>query len=137
MIKIHELKQGNFVIAVFEDQERRGAVAETAPDDKKVRVITENGNQDFWYDVDKVFPIALSDAEMGRYGFEREVLADGAIKYKRDAFRLVTPSENDFSEVEMWYREDIRKYPNVHFVHQLQNQFHQMTKIFLSDEVGV
>ncbi|UAY54103.1 hypothetical protein [Arachidicoccus terrestris] len=133
MIKIQELKQGDFVIAVFEDVERRGTVAEVAADDKMARVITENGKQDFWYDMDHVFPIALSDAEMGRFGFDREILPDGAIKYKKNAFRLVIPRENDFSEVEIWYREDIRKNPNVHAVHQLQNHFHQMTKIYLEE----
>lgn len=133
MIKIQELKQGDFVIAVFEDVERRGTVAEVATDDKMARVITENGKQDFWYDMDHVFPIALSDAEMGRFGFDREILPDGAIKYKKNAFRLVIPRENDFSEVEIWYREDIRKNPNVHAVHQLQNHFHQMTKIYLEE----
>lgn len=133
MIKIQELKQGDFVIAVFEDVERRGTVAEVAVDDKMARVITENGKQDFWYDVDHLFPIGLSDAEMGRFGFDREILPDGAIKYKKNAFRMVIPRENDFSEVEIWYREDIRKNPNVHAVHQLQNQFHQMTKIYLEE----
>ena len=133
MIKIQELKQGNFVIAVFEDIERRGRVQEVAIDDKMVRVITEQGNQDFWYDVENVYAIPLSDAEMGRFGFGRELLPDGAIKYKKDAFRLVIPKENDFSEVELWYREDIRKNPNVHTVHQLQNQFYQMTKIYLEE----
>ena len=133
MIKIQELKQGNFVIAVFEDQERRGRVQELAIDDKMVRVITEKGNQDFWYDVENVFAIPLSDAEMGRFGFIKELLPDGAIKYKKDAFRFVIPKENDFSEVELWYREDIRKNPNVHSVHQLQNHFYQMTKIYLEE----
>jgi len=136
MIKIQELKQGDFVIAVYEEMERRGVVAETAPDEKKARVITENGKQDFWYDVENVFGIALSDAEMGRFGFDRELLPDGAVKYKKNAFRLVIPRENDFSEVEMWYREDIRKNPNVHYVHQLQNHFHQMTKIYLEEVVN-
>jgi hypothetical protein len=136
MIKIQELKQGDFVIAVFEEMERRGVVAETAPDEKKVRVITENGKQDFWYDVANVFGIALSDAEMGRFGFDRELLPDGAVKYKKNAFRFVIPRENDFSEVEIWYREDIRKNPNVHYVHQLQNHFHQMTKIYLEEVIN-
>lgn len=131
MINIHEVKQDNFVIAVFEEIERRGVVAEIAVDDKMIRVITEKGNQDYWYEEFNVYPIQLSDAELGRFGFEKELLEDGAVKYKKNAFRLVIPREEDFSSVEMWYREDIRKFPNVHFVHQLQNAFHDMTKIYL------
>lgn len=136
MINIHELRQNNFVIAVFEEIERRGIVAEIAVDDKMVRVITEHGNQDFWYDEHQVFPIALTDGEMRRFGFEKEKLDDGAVKYKKDAFRLVAPKEDDFSFVEVWYREDIRKNPNVHALHQLQNQFHQMTKVYLEEELS-
>lgn len=134
MINIHEMKQNNFVIAVFEEIERRGTVAEVAVDDKMIRVITEKGNQDYWYEEGNVYPIQLSDAELGRFGFEKELLDDGAIKYKKNAFRLVIPQSEDFTNVEMWYREDIRKFPNVHYVHQLQNAFHNMTKIYLEVE---
>ncbi|AYD48599.1 MAG TPA: hypothetical protein VFQ86_11190 [Arachidicoccus soli] len=131
MINIHELKLDNFVIAEYEDQERRGFVSDITLEDKMIRVTTDENKQDFWYDPENVYPIKLSDAEMGKFNFEKELLSDGAVKYKKDAFRLVIAKPEDFSYVEMWYREDIRKNPNVHFVHQLQNQFHDMTKIFL------
>lgn len=131
MINIHELKLNNFVIAEFEDQERRGFVSDITLEDKMIRVTTDENKQDFWYDPEDVYPIKLSDAEMGKFHFEKELLNDGAVKYKKDAFRLVIPKADDFSYVEMWYREDIRKNPNVHFVHQLQNQYLEMTKIFL------
>ncbi|MGF7231098.1 hypothetical protein [Arachidicoccus sp.] len=131
MINIHELKLNNFVIAEFEDQERRGFVSDITLEDKMIRVTTDENKQDVWYDPENVYPIKLSDAEMGKFDFEKEILSDGAVKYKKGAFRLVIPKADDFSYVEMWYREDIRKNPNVHFVHQLQNHYHDMTKIFL------
>lgn len=131
MINIQELKQNNYVIAEYEGQKRRGHVSGIAPEDHSVQVITDNGNQEFWYDVHDLYPIELTDAEMGQLGFTKEDLEDDAVKYKKDAFRLVIPKRDDFSSVEMWYREDIRMQPNVYAVHQLQNQFHNMTKIYL------
>ncbi|ANI88749.1 hypothetical protein A9P82_05285 [Arachidicoccus ginsenosidimutans] len=131
MINIHELKHNNYVVADYEGQKRKGTVSGIAPEDKQVCVTTDEGNQDFWYDVENVYPIPLTDAEMGHLGFTKEDLEDDAVKYKKDAFRLVIPQRDDFSSVEMWYREDIRRFPNVHYVHQLQNQYHDMTKIFL------
>ena len=131
MINIHELRLDNFVIVEFEDQERRGLVSEISIEDKMIRANTDDGNQDFWYELENVYPVQLSDSEMMHFKFEKEILPDGAVKYKKGSFRLVIPHEDDFSQLEMWYREDIRKQPNVHFVHQLQNQYHDMTKIYL------
>ncbi|HEY0298132.1 MAG TPA: hypothetical protein VGB84_02835 [Arachidicoccus sp.] len=131
MINIHELKHNNYVIAEYDGQKRRGFVEAIKIDDKQIQVNTDGGNQEFWYEAQDVYPIALTDAEMGELGFVKEDLEDDSVKYKKDAFRLVIGSRDDFSSVEMWFREDIRRFPNVHFVHQLQNQFHDMTKIFL------
>lgn len=136
MINIHELKLNNQVVADYEGQRRRGYVSDVTIDDNMIRVTTDAGNQNFWYTPHDVYPIELSDAEMGHFGFKKEEMPDGAIKYKWDAFRLVIPRENDFSAIEMWFREDIRKQPNVHYVHQLQNQFHNMSKIYLKGEVS-
>ena len=63
-----------------------------------------------------------------------EEQADGSVKYKKDAFRLVIPAKDDFSHIDMWYREDRRHNPDVHYVHQLQNAHLQMTKMHLTSE---
>ena len=66
------------------------------------------------------------------FNFTKQVNEDGSIKYMKEAFRLVIPSKDDFSTIEMWYREDRRHHPDVHFMHQLQNHYYSMTKVHLT-----
>jgi hypothetical protein len=47
-------------------------------------------------------------------------------------------SENgNFSNFEMWYREDRRHIAQPLTVHMLQNHYHSMTKVDLTRPVGV
>ncbi|MBK8310892.1 MAG: hypothetical protein IPL04_08350 [Chitinophagaceae bacterium] len=46
---------------------------------------------------------------MVKLGFSKEEV-DDAVKYKKDSFRLLTPIKGDFSNVEMWWREDKRHF---------------------------
>ena len=62
-------------------------------------------------------------------------MEDGSVKYLKGSFRLVTPNKGDFSHIEMWYREDRRHNPDVHFIHQLQNHYLDMTKVHLTKDV--
>jgi len=133
MIKFSELKQGDYVIADFEGSRREGEVVRLNNDEKQVCVETDV--QEFWYETDDLYPIPLSDESLKKLNFIKETLPDGVVKYKKGSFRLVIPKEGDFSVVEMWYREDRRDAPNVHYVHQLQNQYLQMTKVHLTNEV--
>jgi hypothetical protein len=64
-----------------------------------------------------------------RLGFTREEQDGGGMKYKKDSFRLVTPKKNDFSNIEMWWREDRRHFSFPIGVHQLQNLHLDMTKV--------
>ena len=95
----------------------------------------ETDVQEFWYDQEDLYPIPITDESMKSLSFTKETMADGVVKYKKGSFRMVIPKENDFSIVEMWYREDRRDHPNVHYVHQLQNHYLQMTKVHLTKEV--
>lgn len=133
MIKFSELKQGAYVIAEFEGSRREGEVVRLNGDEKQVCVETDV--QEFWYEPDDLYPIPLSDDSLKKLNFAKETLADGVVKYKKGSFRMVIPKEGDFSVVELWYREDRRDHPDVHYVHQLQNQYYQMTKVHLTDEV--
>lgn len=133
MIKFSELKQGDYVIAEYEGSRREGEVVRLNNDEKQVCVETDV--QEFWYEVDDLYPIPITDESMKNLSFTKETLADGVVKYKKGSFRMVIPKENDFSVVELWYREDRRDHPDVHYVHQLQNQYMQMTKVHLTKEV--
>jgi hypothetical protein len=133
MIKFSDLKVGDYVMVDFEGKMWNGEVTDLNRDEKQVCVETEV--QDFWYEPGHVYPIPLNDEQLMRLNFTREENSDGSIKYKKGAFRLMIPEKDNFSNIEMWYREDIRRHPQVHYVHELQNQYLQMTKVHLTDEV--
>ncbi|MDQ2752509.1 MAG: hypothetical protein M3R72_05745 [Bacteroidota bacterium] len=135
MINFSELQVGDYVLAEFEGTMSESEVMNLNHDEKQICVQTEV--QNFWFDPKNVFPIVLNDEQLMRLQFTKEVMDDGRIKYKKGTFRLVVPSEGNFSSLEMWYREDRRHHPNVHYIHQLQNQYLQMTKIHLTREVMV
>jgi hypothetical protein len=41
---------------------------------------------------------------------------------------------DDFGHMDIWYRDDKRINPNIHYIHQLQNHYLQMTKVHLTAE---
>lgn len=133
MIKFSELQVGDYVMVDFEGKMWDGVVTDLNRDEKQVCVETEV--QDFWYEPAHVYPIPLNDEQLMRLNFTKEEMEDGSIKYKKGAFRLAIPEKDNFSEIEMWYREDIRRHPNVHYIHQLQNHYLQMTKVHLTREL--
>jgi hypothetical protein len=133
MIKFNDIKIGDFVQAEYEGQLSTGEVVNLNGDEKQVCVLTDV--QEFWFETEHLHPIVLDDAALLDLGFSKEPYADGSAKYKKGSFRIVTPVDGDFSKMEMWYREDRRHNPNVHYVHQLQNQYLDMTKIHLTREL--
>ena len=135
MIKFNELKIGDYVIAEFEGSMREGEVVRLNGDEKQVCVETEV--QEFWYEPEDLFPIPISDESMRMLNFHKETLPDGVVKYKKGSFRLAIPKENEFSVMEIWYREDKRDAPAIQYIHQLQNHYLQMTKVHLTREVMV
>ncbi|GMV77669.1 MAG: hypothetical protein AMXMBFR79_08040 [Chitinophagaceae bacterium] len=132
MIKFSELNIGNIVVAEFEGIKMEGEITDLNHDEKQVEVTTKI--QALWYELEHLYPIPLSDEILLQFNFTKHENEDGSIKYMKDAFRLVTPSKNNFSEIEMWYREDRRHHPDVHYLHQLQNHFVSMTKVHLTTE---
>lgn len=133
MIKFNELKTGDFVMAEYEGQQRMGEVTRLNGDEKQVAVETDV--QEFWYEPEHLYPVPLSDESLTSLNFTREDMEDGAVKYKKGSFRLLIPRKDDFSRMEIWYREDKRYQPDVHYIHQLQNHYLQMTKIHLTREM--
>jgi len=132
MIKFNEIKVGDYVVVGYEGQKWEGQVTGLNGDDKQVCVETEV--QEFWYDGEDLYPIPITDESLRALYFVREDLPDGSVKYKKGSFRILIPKKDDFSNLEMWYREDRRHRPDVHYLHQLQNHYLQMTKIHLTKE---
>ena len=133
MIKFHELKAGDIVLAEFEGQRSEGTVIELNGEDKEVSVQTSV--QDFWFGPEQLFPILLDEDQLLKFNFEKQELPDGSVKYMRGPFRILLASKGDFSHFEMWYREDRRHIHQPIAVHELQNHYRQMTKVELVREL--
>ena len=125
-LKLGELKQGDIIAVNDGGVEREGTVVRISPENHQALV--NNGVQEFWYDLDQMHAIPLDETQLMKLGFTKED-HDGGVKYKKDSFRLVTPVRNDFSHVDMWWREDRRHFNFPLGVHQLQNLHLDMTKV--------
>jgi hypothetical protein len=130
MIKLHELQPGDLVMAEYEGQQWEGVVKELNREDKEVCVETEV--QEFWFTPEHLSPIPLDDAQLAKLGFHKHENEDGSVKYSKDSFRLLLPRKGDFTDMEIWWREDRRHLHHSLYVHELQNHYYQMTKVELS-----
>ncbi|MDB5203719.1 MAG: hypothetical protein JWQ27_3128 [Ferruginibacter sp.] len=132
MIKFQELRVGDYLIADNDGDKRRGEVVNLNGDEKQVCV--DNGAQEFWYETDQLSPLPISDEELTRLKFHKQVNDDGSVKYMKGAFRMVIPAEGSFSKMEIWYRDEARHIINPISLHNLQNHFYEMTKVHLNEE---
>ena len=126
MLKIGHLKAGDIINVDDEGIIREGTIVRVSHEENQALV--DNGVQEFWYSPEEMHAIPLDDGQLMKLGFTRED-ADGAVKYKKDSFRLVTPKNGDFTDIEMWWREDRRHFVSSLGVHEFQNLFHDMTKV--------
>ena len=132
MIKFNEIKVGDFLIGEYEGKKWEGEVVHLNGDEKQVCLATDV--QDFWFETEDLYPIPLSDESLLKINFIREDMPDGSVKYKKGSFRMLIPKPDDFSRMDVWYRDDKRINPAIHYVHQLQNHYLQMTKVHLTSE---
>ena len=131
MIKFHEVKVGDYLIADNDGDNRRGEVTNLNGDEKQVCVDT---GQEFWYETSQLIAIPLNEEELMSLKFHKQVNDDGTVKYLKGAFRILIPKETDFSRMEIWYRDETRHILQPINVHNLQNHFYEMTKVHLNDE---
>lgn len=127
-MKLEDLKPGDWVLLNDEGITREGTVVEISIADHQVCV--NNGIQEFWYDLNQVHGLPVNDQTLQRLGFEK-MPSESGVKYGKNSFRLQIPSENDFTKLEIWYREDKRYFDHPIAVHELQNAHYQMTKVLL------
>ncbi len=133
MIKFSELKQGDYVMAQYEDRIVQGEVTELKRDQKLACV--NDGVQDFWFDGEHLQPIPLNEEQLIKLSFQKSINDDGTVKYSKGAFRILLSSENSFNTFDIWYREDKRRIVNPIHLHELQNHYLDMTKVHLTTEV--
>ncbi|MFP5040331.1 hypothetical protein [Parasediminibacterium sp. JCM 36343] len=133
MIKFQDIQIGDYVNAEYEGQLWEGEVVGLQKDQHLVQVLTDV--QEFWFEPEHLYPIPLNYQALRNLNFEARVNEDGSVKYMKGAFRIVTPKAGDFSKMEIWYREDKRHNPHIQYIHELQNQYHDMTKVHLTKEL--
>jgi len=130
MIKFNEIKVGDIVMVDNEGQRVEGEVTELNHEDKEICVKTDV--QDFWFTPDQLYPIPLDDGQLKKFHFEKVENPDNTVKYMRGPFRILLPKKDNYSDFEMWYREDRRHMNHPVSVHELQNHYRQMTKVELT-----
>lgn len=133
MIKFSDLKQGDYVLAESNGQAWDGEVTDFNHDEKEISVY--NGVQDFWFSCEELFPLPLDEKQLMKLKFKKHINEDGSVKYMKGAFRIQTPEQDDFSNFEIWYRDETRVMTHPIFVHELQNHYLAMTKVHLTDDV--
>ena len=127
MVKISELKQGDVVKVLDSGEERLGVVTDTSWEENMACI--NKGIQEFWFAPADIVPVPLTEDHLiNTFGFEKEETADG-IKYKKGAFRVVVHDPGNYTNLDIWYREDRRHFNHPIYVHELQNHHYQMTKI--------
>ena len=130
MIRFQDIKAGDIIQADFAGKRFEGEVTEVDHEDKQVLV--HNGDQDDWFDANDLYAIPVDEVQLQKLGFEKQVNSDNTVKYMRGPFRVMIPAAGQFNEFEIWYREDRRHIHHPIGVHELQNFYHQMTKVDLT-----
>ena len=132
MIKFSEIQVGDLLRADNDGDILEGEVTDLNGDEKQVCVNT--GTQEFWFETNQLSPIPLDENQLLNLKFNTQENGDGTIKYLKGAFRILIPAKGDFSKMELWYRDERRHIMQPINVHQLQNHFHEMTKVLLNDQ---
>jgi hypothetical protein len=118
MLKLGELKAGDIIKVNDDGVEREGAVVELSHEEHQALV--DNGVQEFWYSPEDMSPIPVDEHQLLKLGFQKLDLNGEGTKYMKGAFRIVTRNR-DFSNIEMWYREDRRHFSHPIGVHHTES----------------
>jgi len=128
MVKISDLQAGDIVKIMHDGMEREGEVVDIDRDQNLACI--DNGIQEFWYPPEEILSVPLNEEQLLKLGFQRQEMEDG-VKYMRGPFRILIHEEGNFSNIEVWYREDRRHFNMPLTVHELQNRYRDMTKVQL------
>ena len=132
MIKFHDVKVGDYVMATFDGDTHQGEVTQLQKDQKLALIST--GEQEFWHSMEDLTSIPLDENQLMKLKFTKQENEDGTVKYMKGAFRMLLPAKGEFNKMEIWYRDERRHIMEPLSVHMLQNHFYDMTKVHLNDE---
>ena len=133
MLKFQNIKVGDYLMANNDGDILKGEVTNLKHGENQVCM--DIGPQEFWYEMEQLAPIPLNDEELSKLKFTKDENGEGTVKYSKGAFRLLLPAKDDFSKMEIWYRDERRHIIHPINVHELQNHFYVMTKVHLNEEV--
>ncbi|NTS41128.1 hypothetical protein HRG84_09415 [Flavisolibacter sp. BT320] len=126
---ISDLKAGDVVKVIDEGVEREGVVTDVDKEENQAQI--DNGIQEFWYNPDQIIPLPMTeDRLINILGFEKEETPEG-VKFKRGPFRVVVHDPGNYTNLDVWYREDHRHFNHALYLHELQNHHLDMTKVQL------
>ena len=131
MIKFQDIKIGDYLMADNDGDSLQGEVVNLNGDEKQVCVNT--GTQEFWFEITQLNAIPLDDKQLKNLKFTNQDNEDGTVKYLKGAFRIMLTTKDNFSKMEIWYRDEKRHIMQPIAVHQLQNHYYEMTKVHLND----
>lgn len=127
MVKLTDLKEGDVVGVLFDGVEKEGVVQKIQRDQKLVCV--DNGTQEFWYNMEDIVPLPITEKRLiETLGFEKQE-TDNGVKYLKGPFRILVHDPGNFTNMEVWYREDRRHFNHAIYIHELQNHHLSMTKV--------
>ena len=131
MINIHELKSGDTVITNYEGTEREGKILQVDHEDKKVLVATDEN--EFWYDLDNLSPVLLSEAILLKLQFHKEDASSpaGGTLYVRGPFSVRFFEDGHKPLLQLHYRDESRNLDEPVTLNELQNHYHDMTNFHL------
>jgi hypothetical protein len=93
--------------------------------------LVNNGIQEFWYPAEELIPVPITnDRLINILGFDKEETPEG-VKYKKGPFRILVHDPGNYTNMEVWYREDRRHFNHAIYLHELQNHYLSMTKVHL------
>lgn len=132
MINLHDVKTGDNVLVEYEGNRVEGQVLEVNREDKQVHVQT--GEQDFWYELDALYPLPVNEEQLLRLRFKKEeALSDGSNTqvYVRGPFSVKLHLVDGHEATRLDYRDEHREINGTITINQLQNHYHQMTNFHL------
>lgn len=133
MIRLQDVKVGDTVLVAYEGALIEGNVLEINHEDKQVCVLT-HGQQEFWYELENLYPIPLDETQLLRLKFKKdEALSNNGngIVYVRGPFSVKLYKQEGQDMTRLDYRDEHREIKGLLTVNQLQNHYHGMTNFHL------
>lgn len=132
MIRFNELRKGDYVMVAAAGENWQGQVTDFNNDEKEIAV--NNGVQEFFFKSEDLQPLPVDESVLLAMQFEKQSNPDGSVKYAKGAFRIQTPAQDDFSQYQIWYKDEKRQILSPIFLHNLQNHYEDMTKVKLTNQ---